>query len=83
MQKQKKYTLTKNFAALFNYIFPADFCMEQRDEFDVCYQEDLSVVNYLRHLQDLVDTVGDLDDADVVLAFWRPICNIRAYSSWL
>jgi hypothetical protein len=31
----------------------------------------LSAVDYLRQLQDLADTVGDLEDADVVLAFWR------------
>ena len=70
LQKQKKYTLTGYFAALFDYIFPADFRIQQRDEFDACHQDDLSAVHYLRQLQDLADTVGDLDDADVVLAFW-------------
>jgi hypothetical protein len=45
--------------------------MQQRDEFDSCCQEDLSAVDYLRQLQDLADTVGDLEDTDVVLAFWR------------
>ncbi|KIM76140.1 hypothetical protein PILCRDRAFT_798107 [Piloderma croceum F 1598] len=45
--------------------------MQQRDKFDVYYQGNLSVVDFLRRLQDLADTVGDLDDTDVVLAFWR------------
>ena len=71
LQKGIKYTLTDYFAALFDYIFPADFRMQQRDKFDVYYQGNLSVVDFLRRLQDLADTVGDLDDADVVLAFWR------------
>jgi len=31
----------------------------------------LSAVDYLRQLQGLADTVGDLEDTDVVLAFWR------------
>ena len=71
LQNEKKYTPTEYFAALFDYIFPADFRMQQRDEFDCCRQEDLSAVDYLRQLQDLADTVGNLEDADVVLAFWR------------
>jgi hypothetical protein len=71
LQNEKKFTLTEYFAALFDYIFPADFRMQQRDEFDSCCQEDLLAVDYLRQLQDLADTVGDLKDADVVLAFWR------------
>jgi hypothetical protein len=71
LQNEKKFTLTEYFAALFDYIFPADFRMQQRDEFDSCRQEDLSAVDYLRQLQDLADTVGDLEDTDIVLAFWR------------
>jgi len=71
LQKGKKYSLTEYFAALFDYIFPADFRMQQRDKFDLYYQGNLSVVDYLRRLQDLADTVGDLNDNDVVLAFWR------------
>jgi hypothetical protein len=71
LQKEKKYNLTEYFAALFDYIFPADFRMQQRDKFDVYYQGHLSAVDYLRRLQDLADTVGDLSDADIVLAFWR------------
>jgi hypothetical protein len=71
LQNGKKYTLTEYFAALFDYIFLANFHMQQRDEFDSYRQEDLSAVDYLCQLQDLADTVGDLDDADIVLAFWR------------
>ena len=71
-----KYTLTEYFAALFDYIFLADFRMQQRDKFDAYYQGNLSVVDYLRRLQDLADTVGDLDDSDVVLAFW---CRCQSY----
>lgn len=31
LQNKKKYTLTEYFSALFDYIFPADFRMQQRD----------------------------------------------------
>ena len=37
----------------------------------IYYQGNLSVIDFLRRLQDLADTVGDFDDSDVVLAFWR------------
>ena len=71
LQNRIKYTPTDYFAALFDYIFPADFHMQQQDKFDVYYQGNLSVIDFLRRLQDLADTVGDLDDSNVVLAFWH------------
>jgi len=45
--------------------------MRQRNKFDMCTQDRLSVLDYLRKLQEIADTIGDMDDRDVVLAFWR------------
>ncbi|KAF9440003.1 hypothetical protein P691DRAFT_689034, partial [Macrolepiota fuliginosa MF-IS2] len=65
----QKYTLTEYFEHLFDYVFPADFWMQQRDKFDTCEQE-WSVMDFLHHLHELADTIGDLEDKDIVLAFW-------------
>ncbi|KIM80518.1 hypothetical protein PILCRDRAFT_822240, partial [Piloderma croceum F 1598] len=45
--------------------------MDQRDVFDACTQGDLSALDFLRQLQDIADTVGDLDNNDIILGFWR------------
>ena len=68
---KKRYTLTTFFEGLFDYVFPADFRMQQRDKFDTCRQDGRSVLDFLRKLQEIADTVGDIGDHDVVLAFWR------------
>ncbi|KAJ3554430.1 hypothetical protein NP233_g12425 [Leucocoprinus birnbaumii] len=64
-------TLTEYFEAMFDYLFPADFRMQQRDKFDACDQRDLSVQDYLRMLHGIADTIGDIEDRDIVMAFWR------------
>jgi hypothetical protein len=69
--RKKKYSLSEYFMALFNYCFPASFRMQQRDKFDACKQNDMSAIDYLRKLQDVADTVGDITEDDIVLAFFR------------
>ena len=68
---KKRYTLTTFFEGLFDYVFPADFRMQQRDKFDACKQDGRSVLDFLRRLQEIADTVDDISDRNVVLAFWR------------
>ncbi|KAI6137844.1 hypothetical protein BKA82DRAFT_4263180 [Pisolithus tinctorius] len=53
---RKRYSLTEFFEALFDYIFPADFRMQQRDKFDACRQDHRSVLDFLRRLQEIADT---------------------------
>lgn len=45
--------------------------MQPQDKFNAYQQQDLSVLDFIHHLQDLANTVGDLEDSDVILAFWR------------
>ncbi|PPQ86489.1 hypothetical protein CVT25_007548 [Psilocybe cyanescens] len=68
---RKKYDLTEFFEKLFDYVFPVDFRMQQRDKFDACRQDNRSVLDFLRKLQEIADTIGDMEDRDIVLAFWR------------
>jgi hypothetical protein len=71
LSSRKKYTLTEYFEAMFDYIFPATFRMDQRDKFDAYSQRGLSALDFLRQLQNIADTVGDLDEDDIILGFWR------------
>jgi len=59
------------FEKLFDYVFPVDFRMQQRDKFDECRQDFRTVLDFLRKLQEIADTIGDMTDRDIVLAFWR------------
>lgn len=68
---KRRYTLTEFFEHLFDYVFPPDFRMQQCDKFDVCEQRDQSVLDYLHRLHEIADTIGDLSERDIVIAFWR------------
>lgn len=68
--KGHKYTsLEEFFSGLFDYIFPVTFGDNQRDLFDAASQGNTSGVTYLRYLEELADTVGDLESSDIVRAF--------------
>ncbi|KAG0697853.1 hypothetical protein DFH29DRAFT_811148 [Suillus ampliporus] len=68
---QKGYSLTEFFEQLFDYVFPPDFRMQQRQKFMECRQENKqSVRDYLWRLRDLADTAGDIDEREMVQQFW-------------
>ncbi|KAJ6475201.1 hypothetical protein C8R47DRAFT_1199221 [Mycena vitilis] len=70
-KKKIKWTFKKFFTALFDEVFPADFRAKQHDLFDGCEQGSRKVKDFMQNLQDLANTVGNLSDADIVLAFWH------------
>ncbi|KAG1768668.1 hypothetical protein EDD22DRAFT_843948 [Suillus occidentalis] len=68
---RKGYTLTEFFEQLFDYVFPPDFRMQQRQRFLECKQDPKnSVRDYLRRLRNIADTVGDIDEKEMVRQFW-------------
>jgi hypothetical protein len=71
LSKRTKLTLGQFFAGLFDYIFPPDFRAQQCDRFDKCSQRGRTVRDFLQRLRDLANTIGDLEEKDIVLAFWR------------
>jgi hypothetical protein len=68
---RKEYSLTDFFEQLFDYIFPPDFRMLQRQKFLECRQEGKqSIRDYLRRLHNLAETAGDVDEREMVRQFW-------------
>src|SRR5437660_1815482 len=45
--------------------------MQQRDKFDACKQDNISILDFLGKLQELADTIGDITERETALAFWR------------
>ncbi|KAJ7150634.1 hypothetical protein C8R46DRAFT_1198216 [Mycena filopes] len=70
-KKKIKWTLSRFFKELFDELFPADFRARQRDAFDACEQGNRKVKDFMQKLQDLANTIGNISDEDLVLAFWR------------
>ena len=68
---RKQCSLTEFFEDLFDYIFLADFRIQQHDKVDTCKQDGWPVLDFLLRLQKIADTIGDVSERDVALVFWR------------
>lgn len=71
LQTGQNFTLNTYFEALFDYILPPSFRIDQCDRFDEAYQNGQKAIDFLEKLQDIADTIGDFDDEDIILGFWR------------
>ncbi len=63
--------LTDFLQELFNYCFPPDYRACQRDRLKMCKHGNRSVREFVRHLQDLANSVGDITDSQLVHYFWE------------
>ena len=68
---RKQYSLTEFFEDLFDYVFLADFRIQQHDKVDTCKQDGRPVLDFLLRLQKIADTIGDVSECNVALVFWR------------
>ncbi|KIO08101.1 hypothetical protein M404DRAFT_23378 [Pisolithus tinctorius Marx 270] len=65
-----KWRLSDFFMQLFNYCFPIDFRMWQREKLQSCYQNSKTVKNYLYELNELWNMIGETDERTKVHKFW-------------
>ncbi|KIN95766.1 hypothetical protein M404DRAFT_33908 [Pisolithus tinctorius Marx 270] len=65
-----KWRLSDFFTQLFNYCFPIDFRMWQREKLQSCYQNSKTVRNYLYELNELWNMIGETDKCTKVHKFW-------------
>ncbi|KIO10654.1 hypothetical protein M404DRAFT_20901 [Pisolithus tinctorius Marx 270] len=65
-----KWRLSDFFTQLFNYCFPIDFRMRQREKLQSCYQNSKTVRNYLYELNELWNMIGETNECTKVHKFW-------------
>lgn len=71
LRGRQHHSLQQFYNGMFDYLFPVSFREDQRDIFDTTHQGNMPGLTYLRHLEDLADTIGDLEEQDIVRAFTR------------
>ncbi|TDL28990.1 hypothetical protein BD410DRAFT_698689, partial [Rickenella mellea] len=64
------WTLPMFLRELFNYCFPPNFRNVRRHRFNECAQRGRTVRDYLRDLQDIANSVGDVSPRQLVIRFW-------------
>jgi hypothetical protein len=65
-----RWRLKEFFTELFNYCFPINFRMKQREKLNRCYQNDKTVREYIYELSELWNTIGDVDERQKVSFLW-------------
>ncbi|KIO06696.1 hypothetical protein M404DRAFT_66349, partial [Pisolithus tinctorius Marx 270] len=65
-----KWRLSDFFMELFNYCFPIDFRMRQREKLQSCYQNSKTVRNYLYELNEIWNMIGETNEHTKVHKFW-------------
>ncbi|KIK22800.1 hypothetical protein PISMIDRAFT_11368 [Pisolithus microcarpus 441] len=65
-----KWQLSDFFTELFNYCFPIDFHLWQREKLQSCYQNSKTVKEYLYELNELWNMIGETDEGNKAYKFW-------------
>ncbi|KIO04012.1 hypothetical protein M404DRAFT_75386, partial [Pisolithus tinctorius Marx 270] len=65
-----KWRLSDFFTELFNYCFPINFCLQQREKLQACYQNSKTVKNYVYELNELWNMIGEMDEHAKVHKLW-------------
>jgi hypothetical protein len=66
-----EWTLSAFFEALFNYCFPVNYRMVQRDKLKRAFQNDKSVAAYVHELEELFNLIGSNDEREHVIKLWN------------
>ncbi|KIN94698.1 hypothetical protein M404DRAFT_70769, partial [Pisolithus tinctorius Marx 270] len=70
-----RWRLSDFFTELFNYCFPIDFRMCQREKLQSCYQNSKTVKNYLYELNEIWNMIGETNERTKVHKFWSGLCR--------
>ncbi|KAJ8488543.1 hypothetical protein ONZ45_g13914 [Pleurotus djamor] len=65
------WDLERYLREVFNACFPPDFRQKQRRRLETCYQNDMSVKEFAAHVRELANSVGGVDERQVIIHLWR------------
>ncbi|KIO00006.1 hypothetical protein M404DRAFT_153540, partial [Pisolithus tinctorius Marx 270] len=77
-----KWRLSDFFTELFNYCFPIDFQMRQREKLQSCYQNSKTVKNYLYELNEIWNMIREMNECTKVHKFWSGLCRELQHDLW-
>ncbi|KAJ7825613.1 hypothetical protein B0H13DRAFT_2374861 [Mycena leptocephala] len=73
VKNEAEWSLQDFFWGLFNYCFPIDYRMRQRDRLNNCFQDKKSVVEHIAELEELYNMIGLVNDQEKVVTLWRSL----------
>ena len=76
------WTLEQFFEGLFDYCFPVNYRMKQREKLRRAFQNDKSVSDYCHELEELFNTIGDIAERDKVIKLWNGLRGSLQQGLW-
>jgi hypothetical protein len=67
------WTLQDFFWGLYEFCFPPDFRMKQRQQMENCFQGEKTVTDHISELEELYSMIGLVDDQEKVVKLWRSL----------
>ncbi|KIN92989.1 hypothetical protein M404DRAFT_36508 [Pisolithus tinctorius Marx 270] len=77
-----KWRLSDFFMELFNYCFPINFRLWQREKLQACYQNSKTVKNYVYELNELWNMIGETDERAKVHKLWSGLRKELQQDLW-
>lgn len=77
-----EWSLQRFFEAMFNYCFPINYRMNQRDKLKRSYQNERTVSEYVHELDELYNMIGLVDERDKVIKLWYGLVPVIQRGLW-
>ncbi|KAG5634082.1 hypothetical protein H0H81_003468, partial [Sphagnurus paluster] len=77
-----EWELSQFFSAMFNYCFPVDFRMKQREKLRRCFQGEKSVSEFVYELEELYNLIGAVDERERVIKLWNGLRTVIQQGLW-
>ncbi|KAJ7254861.1 hypothetical protein C8J57DRAFT_1656991 [Mycena rebaudengoi] len=73
VKDESLWTLQDFFWGLYEFCFPPDFRMKQRQQLENCFQGEKTVTDHISELEELYSMIGLVDDQEKVVKLWRSL----------
>ncbi|RDB29688.1 Retrovirus-related Pol polyprotein from transposon opus [Hypsizygus marmoreus] len=77
-----EWDLQQFFSHMFNYCFPVDFRMRQREKLRRCFQNEKSVSEFTYELEELYNMIGVISERDQVIKLWDSLIPVIQKGLW-
>ena len=78
----QSWTLQRFFEELFNYCFPINYRMKQRERLRRAFQHEKSVSDYCYELEELYNMIGTIDECEKVIKLWNGLRSSLQKGLW-
>ncbi|KIJ98465.1 hypothetical protein K443DRAFT_123626 [Laccaria amethystina LaAM-08-1] len=78
----RDWTLWEFFEQMFNYCFPVNYRMAQRQKLKKCFQNEKTVSEYIHELEELFNMIGIVDNHEKLIKLWNGLRSSIQRALW-